>query len=142
MEFSQELLIDWALTAAGYIAAGALAVVIYSMFRERRDNRTPARRAVPRFDLEAEAPARPPRPTITLTRGPEAAEPKAPTEEHETPSTYNRNNLLAQEGYRRNRTGAIRVARELVRAGATSEQIRAVLPISEAELAMLRQEAN
>lgn len=140
MEFSQQLLIDWALTAGGYIAAGALAIVIYSMFTDKAKGRSAVHQTVPRFDLATDAPARPARPTITLTRGPEDVS-AAPKEELLPLTTPNRN-LLAQEGYRRNRTGAIRVARELVRAGASSEQIKAVLPISEAELTMLRQEAQ
>lgn len=140
MDFSQDLLIDWALTAGGYIASGLLAVVLYSMFRDVVNGRQAAVKPVPRFDVEPAAGERVSRPKITLTRGPEEAAP-TPQQESHTLSTYNRN-LLAQEGYRRNRTGAIRVARELIRAGASSEQIKAVLPISEAELNMLRQEAN
>ncbi len=133
MEFSQNALIEIGLSVAGYLAAGALWMVLYSLFTrgasdkvtkvaidypERTDvaasigNAVREKRSLQYVDL---------RNSSSLTPD-SAAEAKD-------------NQRLDQ--YRRNRGEVIRLAREMLKDGRSQQQVRELLPINDGELALL-----
>ena len=129
MELSTEMWIDVALNATGYLAAGALATVMYSLFRRRparsthpADGRQPAeQRESQRSDgLSSVAD------NMEYVEFGGAGEGKA-----------ERSILRDAATRRRNRGEVIRLARQMVDAGTPEERIRDLLPITEAELSLL-----
>jgi uncharacterized protein (DUF58 family) len=136
MELSQDLMIDVALNAAGYIAAAGLALTVFSLFR-RKNSATAAAVTSP---IEAAVVAGDrPAPFVVKTpgSGPKmeflklsgdastgADEPEPKTE-------------VKPDDGRRDRSEIIRVAREMLKAGATTDKITSILPISQAEVALL-----
>ncbi len=136
MEFSQDTLIDVGLSVAGYLAAGALWMVLYSLFTGRSNARVAApalaggnssasagsaigdavreKRKLQYVDLRGS----------TAVASPAVAAPETPRAEQQ----------------RRNRVQVIKLAREMLQDGRTQDQVRDLLPISEGELAMLANE--
>jgi hypothetical protein len=133
MEFSQQFLIDMALNASGYLLAGLLGMVVYAMFRKGRaaPSATPSHE-----EAAADEKATPPEPSgesrklefIRLGQGPD----KISLAASSVPESGVENSAR-----RRDRAETMRVARSMLKAGASHEQIRRVIPVSEAELSLL-----
>jgi hypothetical protein len=127
--------IDMAINIVGYLIAGTIGVMIYRLFR--RGPRT-AEESPASASIEAPEQARVARPSTAqaVTNRVQFirfGERKAPERNNPTPQ------LTSSDGgvNRRNRTEIFRVARSMIKAGATHDSIRKVLPISEAELSLL-----
>jgi hypothetical protein len=133
MEFSQNALIEIGLSIAGYLAAGALWMVLYSLFTrgttekaagspityaartavaESIGNAVREKQSLQYVDLRGTAP-------LKSEPGFEAKD----------------NQRLDQ--YRRNRGEVIRLAREMLKDGRSQQQVRDLLPITDGELALL-----
>ena len=132
MELSSSMIIDIALNAAGYIAAGILSVTIYSMFTRRQV--ISGKATVPSRKTATEHP--PTREAVTDKNfqfvdfaGAQPEVNKSEEATHQVPAATGRG--------RKDRADIIRVAREMLKAGASADRIQKVLPISEAELTLL-----
>ena len=133
MELSQDLIVDVALNVAGYIAAAGLVLTVFSLFKKSHGATVPA----PTEAVVTVPAPKVPKPARTAGIGAKmeflklsgnssasAGEPKTETEDK-------------PDSGRRDRSEIIRVAREMLKAGATIDKITSILPISQAELAML-----
>lgn len=141
MELSQDLIIDVALNAVGYIAAAALVMTVLSLFR--RNSATAAAPAESTEVVEVAKTAPPPAP-VKLAAGAAKMEflklsgdSPAGAEEARAESAEDPESTEKTDSGRRDRSEIIRVAREMLKAGATAEKITSILPVSQAELAML-----
>ncbi|HOD65168.1 MAG TPA: hypothetical protein PLR32_06870 [candidate division Zixibacteria bacterium] len=126
MPLTNDMWIDLALTATGYLAAGALSMVMYSMFRRKTrpgaaEAPSPAAAPAPAPPLAADRPRDDVR-YVGFGERAAAGEPAA--------------------SLRRNRAEVLRLARGMLRTGATDAEIKAVLPVSDAELAVLNYERS
>ncbi len=130
MHIPRELLIDIGLNVAMSMTAGGAWVVMYSMFR--RPNLAKVAQTGPkRFNQpESTNPAskRESRP-IEFVNLRQSADIEI--------DTSGNAGAVSSDGYRRNRSEVMRMAREMLATGSTREGIRRNLPISEGELAML-----
>ncbi|MEW6412650.1 MAG: hypothetical protein AB1483_09285 [Candidatus Zixiibacteriota bacterium] len=134
MEISQEFMIDMALNIGGYLLAGAVSVLIYSLFAGRKKS---APVAEPVQTAEVTPPADEVISTPTEKRRVEFIR---LAHENATAADIETRAVRAEQphgGDRRDRAEIIRIARSMLKAGATSERIKRVLPISEAELSLL-----
>ena len=133
MEVFNEQIVDIGLNVLGYLVAGGLGVLIYSVFqrRPRPIEATAAAAVTP--DPVPEAPARPSARQdfefVNLRSEPRNATPKD-TDETPTPPR--------PATAHRDRKEIIRLARQMIKAGAAGEQITRTLPISQSELALLQ----
>lgn len=145
MDIPHEVIIEVALNIIGYLAAGALSILIYRNFAR------PKAGAVPRSnitlatpdqpDLRSESPSRT-KDDINLeivTFGSSPAEKLAASANK---PTINRLRGRAASPAGRDRADIIRIAKEMMKAGATAEKIKGVIPISEAELSLLSMGKN
>lgn len=135
MDLSSEFYVDMILTLVGYLAAVGLGAIVYSTLSRRRTR-----------DATAERPR-------TIQR-PLAASPAsgAPSPQFlnlsSRPAESSRSDRSAAKttGVRgddhRDRVDVIRLAREMLKAGADHKRIQQVLPVSEAELALLNLRNN
>ncbi|MCH8027822.1 MAG: hypothetical protein IID63_06835 [candidate division Zixibacteria bacterium] len=133
MDFSNQLLIDTAIIAAGYIFAGAFSVLIYSVATKRHRevqlvNFLPEEGEIKekkvegsnpknqfefvRFDQSKREPAREPLPEKT--------------------------DYLKSGRLQRNRLEIIQQAKKMMSSGTAAAEIRKILPLSEAELEFMR----
>ena len=135
MEVSQDQLIGIALNALGYLAAGALWMVIYSFFKERKKAvaavSKPVKETVEAKEPETAAPpAREKTPVefINLSRSTGTSGKPQATVPASGPAEQNR----------RNRAEVIKMAQEMLKANVNSEKIKHTLPITEGELAMIK----
>ena len=134
MDISQQFLIDMALNVGGYVLAGLVGVVTYSMLHRRRRSTAPADVA----PIEVPAPETTSQPTgETESRriefiklGEHQSEATGRTAAESTPQT-------GANGERRDRSEIIRIARTMLKAGASDEKIKRLIPISDAELSLL-----
>jgi hypothetical protein len=124
-----DIIIDLALNVVGFLAAGVLSLVIYSIFRRGDRAATPEPRpaaaaatTTTAHPAETPAPAAPSRPGKVQFVG--------FGERTEKPSAGN-------DPLRRNRADVLRIAREMIRTGSSDAEIKAALPISDTELAVL-----
>jgi hypothetical protein len=125
MEFSPDMMMDIALNAVGYLAAGALSVVIYVLFTGR------GRRA----DASAYAPS-----GSTAAESARAGGVDDGGRSVEFVRLSQQRTEAARPAYmeqRRNRVEVIGRARRMLDDGVPTEQIKKSLPISDAELALL-----
>ncbi len=138
MDVSQDQLIDLALNLIGFLAAGGLLMIVASMFG-RRGNKQPVTDTAE--TPHTEAPVIPAAPAeseednsdlqfINLSQSSATPEKETPAPEEQGP---------AGGVTRRNRSEIIRLAREMIEARRSTEEIAHSLPVSEAELAMLSQ---
>jgi hypothetical protein len=128
MEFSPEMMTDIALNAVGYLAAGALSVVIYVLFTgrgHRRDGQAVV--PAPAFESDASHPNR----STGGGRSVEFVRLSQQRREETTPAFAER---------RRNRVEVIARARQMLDDGMPASKIKQSLPISDAELALLTYE--
>lgn len=130
MPLTQDMLIDLALNVVGYIAAGALSLVIYSMFHRPPRPAAPAGTEHEPVQSEQRAESYP------ATVGPKTDAEFVGFGESAGPSTAGGQSLTL----RRNRAEVLRLARGMLRSGASDAEIKAVLPVSDAELAVLNYE--
>lgn len=130
MEISQTVLIDVVLNMVGYLTAAALSVLIFNSFRGRR---TAKHVEVPQENVSRED-------TIAMETAQEIAiSPSARGVEfvnlldngNQSPKTN------STEPQRRDLRKVFRLAREMVINGSSIEEIKKVLPISDAELALV-----
>ena len=129
MDISIELLTDVAINALGYLAAGAFSVVVYRLFQggSRTAAPTPAVAAAAPADSSASVSGRDRPGTQFVRLGNEERQDDAVSTTGESRSG----------GGRRDRSKVIRLARDMVKAGTPNEQIKDLLPVSDAELALL-----
>ena len=140
MELSQQIIIEVALNIVGYLAAGALSILIYRNFarpagRNTTSPEVESERAMKSEPLTESAPPR------ELTRSVEfinfgtgvSSRPASPAKMLSNSTVRGGANAAV----RRDRADIIRIAKEMMKAGATAEKIKGVIPISEAELSLL-----
>ena len=136
MELSQDLIIDVALNAAGYIAATALALTVFSLFRKKNGASTTTATSPQKTDgavPDWSAPI-----SVKTTRsGAKMEFLNLSDNSSEGAGELKPKVEDRPDGDRRDRSEIIRVAREMLKAGATSEKITSILPISQTEVAML-----
>jgi hypothetical protein len=120
MDSAMNIVWDTILNAIGYMSAGALAVLLYSLIK-RRLAQAPAQTTKQKQPTQkASAPAK------QEKDGPRFVTLKSPANHPDRPADF-----------RRDRIQVIGQAREMIMSGESSETIRRALPISEAELALL-----
>ena len=137
MDLSKEVLLDLLLNVVGYLAAGGLSLVLYSLFLGRENTVLDSTRS----DLQAGDEQHGNTGSVSgegrriefikfgEQQGKAGAAPSSDVHLKRTP-------VMAATS-RRNRIEVIGLARKMIEAGASAEKVRAVLPISEAELALL-----
>ncbi len=136
MDISSDFFVDMFLNLVGYLAAGALGVIVYP---------TLARWLKRHFVVVAPLPVK-----SAQTRANETASSSAQFLRLGSPSIETRPAPgAAASGIprttasnQRDRVDIIRIAREMLKAGADNKRIQQVLPVSEAELALLNFQNN
>ncbi len=124
-----DIIIDLGLNVVGYLAAGVLSLVIYSIFRRDRQPATPkAEPAAAVAKSQATVATETPAPTAPSRGG--KVQFVGFGERTEKPAA-------GTDPMRRNRADVLRIAREMIRTGSSSAEIKAALPISDTELAVL-----
>jgi len=126
MDTSMNILWDTIQNSIGYLAAGVLSVILYAMVRKRLADETQTKTT----DHEL------PKTEAPIKAKKESEGPRFVTFK----SASNQKDRTAD--YRRDRIQVIGQAREMILAGESSESIRRLLPISEAELALLSYESK
>ena len=131
MEISQQFLIDMALNVGGYVLAGALGILLFSMFKKRSTVAVPVK-SKPGPDKaasadDAEVVVEEKRRVEFVRLGRQDAGPTPAVKTADTTGTTSASD-------RRDRTETIRIARTMLKAGATADKIKRVIPISDAEL--------
>ncbi len=126
MEISSGFIMDMALETIGYLAAGAFSIVVFSMFHRRR-----ATTATEAGGRELIGTATAPERSIQFVKfGQETGRPTGTRDtSHRGPDSPGAS--------RQSRADIIRIARGMMKAGATNDKIKKVLPVSEAELALM-----
>ncbi len=132
MDVISEQLMDAGLNALGYLVAGGLGMLVYSVFRSRR--RVPAVQAV---GTESQPQPQPTKKTqdkkvefINLLSSDSSRAARS--------SSGNVGSASSAGTGRRDRTEIVRLAREMIKAGTPHEMIKRTLPITDGELALLR----
>lgn len=123
MELSTETIMEITLNAIGYLTAGLLSVVIYTMFR-RKAVVVPEKVAVKEEKQILMA---------ATTTAPETNIPRTVF----IPLNENNDVSNSTTYARRNRGEVIRLARKMLNSGTSGEQVRQLLPISKGELSIL-----
>jgi len=142
MDLSKEVLMDLFLNAVGYLAAGGLSLALYALFCGRKK----AALDSPRPDLSTAdqrcgkagnvAGERRRIEFIKFGEQPYKADAAG------TGDVHSKRAPAMPAASLRNRIEVIGLARKMINAGASAEKIRAILPISEAELALLSSQKN
>ena len=142
MDLSKEVLMDLFLNAAGYLAAGGLSLALYTLFRGRKkaalDSPRPDLRTADQSRVEAGNVAAERRRIEFIKFGEQPY--KADTMGEGDAHSERAPTMPAAS--RRNRIEVMGLARKMINAGASAEKIRAILPISEAEFALLSSQKN
>jgi len=125
MDSAMNIVWDTILNAIGYMSAGALSVLLYSMIKRRLAQSQAETTKQKQPSQSAPAPAK------KEADGPKFVTFKSSTDRKDRSTDY-----------RRDRIQVIGQAREMILAGESSETIRRALPISEAELALLSYESK
>jgi hypothetical protein len=134
MELSREIIIDVLLNVTGYLTAGALWLVLYSLATGRNRAVAPATPKAKSLPVEPE-----PRESRFARKSEFVSFASAATTRD--PDLEERDRLRsAATLYQRNRAEVIRIAREMLKSGTSQDNIRNLLPISEGELALLSNE--
>ena len=133
MDFSNGLLIDTAIIAAGYIFAGALSVLIYSVATRRHRevqlvNFLPEEGEIKEKQVERTEPKN----QFEFVKFEQSKkEPDSEPLEEKT-------NYLKSGRLQRNRLEVIQQAKKMMSSGKAAEEIRKILPLSAAELEFMR----
>jgi len=133
MNIPQDVLVDVGLTVAGYVASGLIAIVFYSMITRRSRTQTSNTRTIvnePSLDAARSAAVSPD--SFQFVRFDEVRS--------HAGTTARRPDSRADQ--RRNLAETIATARRMLQSGTPAEQIKRVLPVSDAELALLQYEFN
>lgn len=133
MDFSNGLLIDTAIIAAGYIFAGAFSVLIYSVATKRHRevqlvNFLPEEGEIKEKKVEGSEP----KSQFEFVRF-DQSEKESAMEPLQGKTDY-----LKSGGQQRNRLAIIQQAKEMMSSGRAAEEIRKILPLSAAELEFMR----
>ena len=142
MDLSQDILMETILNIVSYLAATGLLLTLYSLLRGRKkaasvsttynlkstDNKSGRSRNASSEQHRIEF--------IRLGEQPDNADNTS------TGKARPKDAPMTMAASRRNRIEVVRLARKMIEAGAPAERIRAVLPISEAELTLLSYQAN
>ncbi len=134
MDISSGYYVDLLLNLIGYLAAGALVWTVYPIVapRLRRRSITLVRPEVPpNRPVSVEQPAAAPQFMRLQDPTPTA---QTFTADDEKPTEIS---SVMRPSERRDRVDIIRIAREMLKAGADNKRIQQVLPVSEAELALM-----
>jgi len=129
MDISQEMLIDLALNVLSFLVAGMLSVVIYSIFQKgrKKDKKVSMNETFEKITL--------PR------REGEIIDDRSPAEFIQFKGIDNKNtrNINSRDRVARfnNRDKVLQSALEMIKQGVSESDIKAALPISSAELAVL-----
>jgi hypothetical protein len=139
MDVSQELLIDVGLNVAGYLTAGFLSILLYSLFTKSAKSVVVSRmtesgqsRLMPSDkgkNQTAEAATNQALEFVDFGNS-ESVDANEPVETAARPLQVGRN-------YQRNRLKIISTARKMLYAGTPESKVKSVLPISDAELNLL-----
>ncbi|MDX9856328.1 MAG: hypothetical protein RBT76_00895 [candidate division Zixibacteria bacterium] len=134
MEAYQEQLIDIALNVLGYLAGGAFWLVVYSAWRNR------IARAHER-EVGASAAQSPVTPAVSGALAAAAADAEF-LDLRSVPAVTNAANPggrrpVAAAGVRRNHREVFALARTMLEKGASTDAVKAAVPISDGELALL-----
>lgn len=127
--------IDMLVNIVGYLIAGAVGILVYRLFHSKSEGDLSEVADSAKLNSE--------KPSLNQPTAVGAAERRVQFirfgERPVVKSANRRSTATGAEGSvgRRNRTEIIRVARSMIKAGATHDSIRKVLPISEAELSLL-----
>ncbi len=139
MELSQEMIIDIAMNAAGYVIVSILAVIIYTIFQKKDTETIGAStsaalivKRAPAKNIRNERPVNEKIEFINFLTDSNSTEDKADLVQDEEIPIKIENNTA-----RRDRSDIIRIAKEMLKAGADNDRIMGVLPISMAELSLL-----
>ncbi len=145
MDISSGFFTDMLLTLIGYAAVGAFTWTIYPIA-------APLLKRFARKNAAHKAPSKPvapePTPAPAMTQESSAQFVRLQTMRSEVPAVdviddrAVRTRTVLPKSERRDRVDIIRIAREMLKAGADSERIKQVLPVSEAELALLTMQNN
>lgn len=123
MELSTDMIMEIALNTAGYMSAGLLLVVVFSMFWQKQV-------VAPVETIEMSQKQSPDTATAAAT----------PVKDNETvfiPLNANYITGPSLSNARRNRGEVISLARQMLNSGTPGEKIKQLLPISEGELSVL-----
>ena len=137
MEVINEYGIDIALNVAGYLIAATLGILVFSLFQRRRSaeqsvTESPHIPAPSTADSVSPATTEPESSLQFISlRSSSDVVPERAVSRAQPPASAN--------GSRRDRAEIIRIAREMIKAGAPGETIKRTLPISDGELALLAQ---
>ncbi len=133
MEISNELLIDTVMNAAGFIFAGALSVLIYSVMTKRH-------REVQLINFLPENTARDTETQKTSSRESRLEFVRFDNRNDEQPAVKRRETTIVTDTgkLQRNRLEVIRQAREMIDSGRAAAEIRKILPLSAAELEFMK----
>lgn len=138
MDVSQELLIDVGLNLVGYLAAGFLLILIYSLFKKSRNPKVAGQLSQSEISC----------PTPSDMKVVPTAEPASDSSVEfiklgsaeinvDKPARPTVRPPKITEDYRRNRLKIITTARQMLNAGTPENKVKSLLPISEAELSLL-----
>ncbi len=136
MDISQDMLINVGLDMIGFLAAGGLLLVIYSMFQRR--NHQPVRQQqqqTPVLSTTSSSTVSAPSPVRSQMEFVRFGEPQSVSRQGKDISDNQ------SEGWSK-RASVIKTARNMITAGASVEDVRAALPLSDAELAVLMRKAK
>jgi hypothetical protein len=140
MEISQDVIIDTILNAAGYLAAGGLSIAVFSLFGRRKPLLSSAdgRRIADDENVHVRSGEhrKETRPLEYVQFDRTGKNPES------VGNGTTRSSVRTPTDARRNRAEVIGLARKMIDAGATSDRVKSVLPISDAELALLSCDRN
>ncbi len=136
MDISSDFFVDMFLNLAGYLAAGALGVVVYPTLARWLKRHFAVIAPLPVKSAQAET-------KETVSSAAQFLRLGSPsTETRSAPGAVAAEAPRTTAADRRDRVDIIRVAREMLKAGADNKRIQQVLPVSEAELALLNFQNN
>lgn len=133
MDVINDHIMDIGLNALGYLVAGGLGVLLHSAFMGRRRQVAGVPAPTPDIESGSDDPSR------SSTRQPfEYVDLRQQRKGKTDAANAGITSRPAAATAHRDRREIIRVARQMLKAGAAGDQIRATLPISQSELALLQ----
>lgn len=138
MELSQDFIIDMLINGGGYLAAALIGIVVYSLFFGKKEKKVkPAKvhQPDPVDTTEREKTSNPEQMIQRKMEFIKFGEQHFDKDKTEKPAQPVNNRV--NELRRPDRKEVISLARKMLDSGATHENIKKILPVSEAELALL-----
>ena len=136
MDVMNDRIIDIGLNVIGYMAAGLLWMLVYTVYTSRRKVKaeTEGTRTGPQVKTAAGSTAE----TLSTERRKiEFVSFDQPLAEVGPNPALNSESRVTASSSRRNRVEIIRIARQMIEAGSSNDKIRSTLPISDGELTLL-----